>query len=182
MSSFDSECESTEATEVQIAAPPSDLVLSIAPVIDQLLSENKNLSNYHKIVKSQSKMVFSASEVPEISIKDYLTRISFYSKAEDSTFILALIYIDRLCQNQSIMITEYNIHRILFTCILIGIKYNEDQYYDNNYYGQIAGVTMKELCVLEGELLKVLEFNLYVKEEEYIKYYEYLTEMKKNII
>ena len=41
---------------------------------------------------------------------------------------------------------------------------------------------MKELCVLEGELLKVLEFNLYVQEEEYIKYFEYLTEMKKNII
>ena len=179
MSSFDSERSSTDATEIQFQSTSSTLVTSIGTVISKLLIQNKKLPNYQKIVKSQSKMIFSASEVPEIAIDDYLARISFYSKAEDSTFIIALIYIDRICANSSIMITEYNVHRILFTSILIGIKYNEDQYFDNNYYGQIAGVPMKELCYLESELLRVIEFNLYIKDEEYNKYFEYLTELGK---
>ena len=172
MSSFDSERSSTDATEIQFQSTSSTLVTSIGTVISKLLIQNEKLPNYQKIVKSQSKMIFSASEVPEITIDDYLARISFYSKAEDSTFIIALIYIDRICANSSIMITEYNVHRILFTSILIGIKYNEDQYFDNNYYGQIAGVPMKELCYLESELLRVIEFNLYIK--KIIKIYNML--------
>ena len=77
------------------------------------------------------------------------------------------------------MITEYNVHRLLFSSILIGIKYNEDQYYDNTYYSQIAGVTTKELGILEAELLEIIDYNLYVKDEEYKKYFEYLTELTK---
>lgn len=179
MSSFDSERSSTEATEIQFPSPPSPLITSIYFVIEKLLSQNKNFSKYQKIVKSQSKMAFSAYEIPEIDISSYLSRIAFYSKAEDSTFIIALIFIDRICTNGSIMITEYNVHRLLFTSILIAIKYNEDQYYDNTYYSQIAGVTAKELAMLEAELLDSIGYNLYVKDEEYKKYFEYLTELTK---
>ncbi len=179
MSSFDSERSSTEATEVQFNGALSPLITSIDTVIEKLLEQNKQLPNYQKIVKSQSKMVFSAFEIPEIEIDDYLSRIAFYSKAEDSTFIIALIYIDRICSSGSIMITEYNVHRLLFSSILIGIKYNEDQYYDNTYYSQIAGVTTKELGILEAELLEIIDYNLYVKDEEYKKYFEYLTELTK---
>ena len=56
---------------------------------------------------------------------------------------------------------------------------DEDQYYDNTYYSQIAGVTTKELGILEAELLEIIDYNLYVKDEEYKKYFEYLTELTK---
>ena len=179
MSSFDSERSSTDATEVQFNTSPSPLITSIDVVIEKLITQNKKLPTYQKIVKSQSKMVFSAYEIPEIKIADYLSRIAFYSKAEDSTFIIALIFIDRICSSGSIMITEYNVHRLLFTSILIAIKFNEDQYYDNTYYSQIAGVTTKELGVLEVELLDSIGYNLYVRDEEYRKYLAYLTELTK---
>ena len=40
--------------------------------------------------------VFHASTLPVISIHDYLTRFSFYSKCEDDVLIYALIYLDRI--------------------------------------------------------------------------------------
>ena len=87
-------------------------------------------------------MAFSSSIIPNISIEEYLIRIQTYANIEKNTLILSLIYIDRLCKIASITLTYYNIHRILFISILISIKYNEDQYYNNKYYAEIAGVKL----------------------------------------
>ena len=74
-------------------------------------------------------MTFSANSIPNISINDYLTRIQVYSGIEKSTLILSLILIDHLCKKAELILTYYNIHRILFGVVLISIKYNEDSYY-----------------------------------------------------
>ena len=70
--------------------------------------------------------------------------------------------------------TYYNIHRILFSAVLTSIKYNEDCYYENKYYSQIAGVKLKELNILEYNFIKLLDFELYISREIYDKYQIYL--------
>ena len=79
------------------------------------------MDNYKEIVKKQSKMAFSANSIPSISINDYLTRIQVYSGIEKSTLILSLIQIDHLCKKAELILTYYNIHRILFGAVLISI-------------------------------------------------------------
>ena len=121
-------------------------------------------------------MVFSANLIPNISIQDYLIRIQTYSKIEKSTLIISLILIDRICQRANLTLTYYNIHRILFSSILISIKFNEDNYYDNKFYADIAGVKTKELKMLEYTFLSMLHFNLFIKNDLYEKYKDYLEE------
>ena len=115
-------------------------------------------------------MVFYSSDIPTISIKDYLYRIQSLSKVEDNTLILALIYIDKIYEKTSIILTEFNIHRILFTSILIAIKYNEDIFYENNFYAKIAGVTDKELRKMEITFLRLIKFELYANKSLFEKY------------
>ena len=81
-------------------------------------------------------MVFSANSIPGISINDYLIRIQTYSGIEKSTLILSLILIDHICKKTELVLTYYNIHRLVFTSILISLKFNEDTYYDNKYYSE----------------------------------------------
>ena len=126
-----------------------DLIKSISSALTTILEENKKLNNYKEIIKNQSKMVFSASSIPGISIKDYLIRIQTYSCIEKSTLILSLILIDHICKKSNLILTYYNIHRVLFGSILISIKFNEDSYYDNKFYSEIAGVKLKELKSIE---------------------------------
>ena len=47
-----------------------ELIEAISQTLTTILDDNKNLENYKEIVKNQSKMVFSANTVPNISIKD----------------------------------------------------------------------------------------------------------------
>ena len=119
-------------------------------------------------------MIFSSNSIPNISIKDYLIRIQTYSCIEKSTLVLALILIDHLNKKSELILTYYNIHRILFGAILISIKLNEDSYYDNKFYSQIAGVSMKELKMIEYTFLELNNFNVFVDNNEYEQYIKYL--------
>jgi len=184
--SFESEYDSNDEEEdtkaekrnqedsPQIKIPNYDLIRAISITLTSILNTNKNLDDYKEIIKSQSRQVFSATIIPGISIQDYLIRIQTYSNIEKSTLIICLIYIDRFCNKGKVTLTYYNIHRILFSAILMSIKYNEDSFYDNKYYSQIAGVKVKELQILEYNFIKLLNCELYVSREVYDKYQVYL--------
>ena len=85
--------------------------------------------------------------------------------------IIALIYIDRLSENKNIKLSIYNVHRILFTAVLLAIKYNEDEIYENNIFAEIFGVSNKELNNLESEFLDLIEFNLFITKKIFQLYY-----------
>jgi hypothetical protein len=151
-----------------------NLIKSISSALTTILKENKKLDNYKDIVKKQSKMVFSANSIPGISLEDYLIRIQTYSGIEKSTLILSLILIDHICKKSGLIITYYNIHRLLFGSVLISIKYNEDTYYDNKFYSEIAGVKLKELKMIEYSFLELSDFNVFVDKGEFEQYRLYL--------
>ena len=167
--------ETSKESLTDSSSPSNDLLIqSISKTLSLILEQNKKLNDYNQIVMLQSKMVFSAHSIPKISLFDYLTRIQTYSSIEAPTLICSLIYIDRICDIAGITLTYYNIHRILFAAVLTSIKYNEDVFYDNNYYAQVAGVRTKELKMIEYNFLELIEFNLFILEEEYLKYKNYL--------
>ena len=151
-----------------------NLINAISKTLTTILENNKKLKNYRDILKKQSMMYFSANSIPNITIKDYLIRIQNYSGMEKSTLILSMILIDHMCKKSNIVLTVYNIHRILFSSVLISIKYNEDSYYDNTYYAQIAGIKPNELKILEYKFLELNDFDIYVKDIEYEQYEKYL--------
>jgi hypothetical protein len=61
---------------------------------------------------------------------------------------------------------------------MTAIKFNEDDYYSNNYYAKIGGVSLQEANCLECEFLKLIQFDLYVKTELYDKYHNYMLHYK----
>ena len=160
--------------EIEIV-PNMDLINAISKTLLTILNNNESLKNYREIVKKQNMMCFSANSVPNISIKDYLIRIQNYSQMEKSTLILSLILIDKMCKKSNIALTIYNIHRILFSSVLISIKYNEDSYFDNTFYAQIAGIKPNELKLLEYKFLEFNDFNVYTNDYDYEQYEKYLS-------
>ena len=156
-----------------------DLIKSISQILETILNNNKRLENYKEIIKKQRKIPFSSRIIPKISLEDYLIRIQSYANMEKNSLITGLIYIDRLCQEANITLTDYNIHRILFISILLSIKFNEDKYFENRYYADIAGVTLKELNYLEYKYVKMIHFQFYVNDKVLKNYKLYLDNMNQ---
>lgn len=157
----------------------NSLQLSISLAIEQLLSENRKQKYYTSKIREQSKMIFSSSNIPKISILEYLNRIVNYTKIEDSTLITSIIYLDSVTQN-GIHLTDYNIHTLLLICILIAIKMNEDDIYTNEYYAEVAGISLKKLNKIEHEFLNMNKFKLFVDKDIFEQYQQYLSNFYLN--
>jgi hypothetical protein len=109
-------------------------------------------------------------EEPNISITKYIRRLIKYSNPEPSTLILAVIYFDRICNNGKINLCYSNVYKLILISLVLAIKYNEEYFESNEFYGKVGGLKIKSINKLEVHALKVLKFNLYVKEEIYETY------------
>ena len=142
------------------------LIEKISDTIEYIIEEN---------TKSKKDInVFCTRKNPNISLKDYLTRIQKYTNLEDSTLIISLIYIDRVLNTTDIELNNYDIHKLVFTAIIIAIKYHEDEIYNNSFYAKVGGISGKELNKLEYYFLSFIDFNLFVGADEFKNYCRYL--------
>ncbi|RYG53553.1 hypothetical protein EON66_08370, partial [archaeon] len=89
-------------------------------------------------------------------------------------FVLALVYIDRLIQRNSLLLNSLNVHRIIITAVMLAAKFFDDQYYNNAYYAKVGGVPTSEVNSLELEFLFCINFTLHVPTDVYEKYYSEL--------
>lgn len=78
-----------------------------------LLNEIVNDNSEDGVMEFSKKpmIIFTAKKPPSISILAYLERILKYCKLEDSTMVVALILIDRLCDMNNFQMNKNNIHR-----------------------------------------------------------------------
>ena len=83
----------------------------------------------------------------------------FYKKCDNYVYTLSKVY---------------HSNYFLLMSLIISIKYNEDLIFDNKYYSEVAGVSIKEFNSLESEFLTIINFDLYIPDEEFFKYKFYL--------
>jgi len=120
---------------------------------------------------------FSSKVAPKINISSYLSRISTHIPLSDSSFILALVYIDRIGKQGSTCRTAVNSKswvRLVITAIMLASKYLEDEgdlHYNNAAYAKVGGLGVQELDLLETHFLKLLDWKLFVTEAEYMQFY-----------
>ena len=69
-----------------------------------------------------------------------------------------LIYIDRLCELNNFIVNSYNVYKILFSSLIMAIKYNEDEFYDNKFYAKVGGLSLNEMNNLEINYLSLIDF------------------------
>jgi hypothetical protein len=100
----------------------------------------------------------------------YCRRILKYASCSNSCFILSLIYIDRLIQRNSFVLSELNVHRVVITSILLAAKFFDDAYYNNAYYAKVGGVLVSEMNGLEVDFLFRINFSLHFTPQEFEQY------------
>lgn len=144
------------------------LLHSIPLLILEILEENKA-----KDVKTNDN-IFMAQYPPSVKITDYLERLAKYTKLENSTLIIMLIYLDRIADEFSNELTYKNIHRLVFSAVIAAIKYNEDDYYSNEFYAKVGGIKLNEANDLEEAFCVGMEFAFFVSIELFERYKSYL--------
>lgn len=162
--------KSTTAASLINSSENSNLIEIISFSLLEKITKNKEIKNYKEKIKSQKKSLFTSKKIPNISIGDYLARIKKFTNINDSTLIICLIYLDRYLKINKIILTEFNVHRLFFSSLLIAIKYNEDYFYTNKFYSNVSGLKCSELNKLELKFSTEIKFDLFVDKNLYEKY------------
>jgi len=143
----------------------------LSHVFNQLCLRNDPLSSNNTRPCSN---FYSSTPCP-LKIKPFLTRIANYSGCSNESLVLSLIYIDRLTvNNDKYMMTSHSFQRLVMTSILIAVKFYDDVFYKNSFYGIVGGVSCKELNMLEMRFLFEIKFDLFVRKRLYTRYHNCL--------
>ncbi|XP_074263165.1 cyclin-U2-1 [Silene latifolia] len=159
--------------------PNTPLVISVlAALIERHMARNERITRNCKwalVSKDAKTRVFDAYEAPDMTIQSFLERIFRYTKAGPSVYVVAYVYIDRLCQNYpGFKISPSNVHRLLITTIMVASKYVEDMNYRNSYFARVGGLTTQEMNKLEVDFLFLMGFKLHVNVSVFESYCSHL--------
>lgn len=107
--------------------------------------------------------VYDSHIVPDIQLSDYLYRIMTMSKCLYRDVVVALVYIDKLINNEVISgISFHNIHRLLAVAIMTSTKFYDDVPFSNKSWSKIVGMNLRELNSTETHFLQALNLELNV--------------------
>ena len=113
------------------------------------------------------------------NIQDYLLFLFENLQLELSTFILALIYIDR--NPLELCLTRKTFHLLLFVAFVVALKINEDRIMSHKVMCSLIDIPMTLLRNLDSNFLEAIDYNLYVDEETYKEYALSIRELILNV-
>ena len=151
------------------------IIKNISELLEDIYDENTKNFKENNTGENLNIKPFLSKNIPQISIKDYLERLYKHTKISCSTIILILIYIDRICNIQKFKLTYFNIHKLILASMIIANKFNEDEQYTTKFYSKLGGLPIAEIAFLEYNFFFLLNFNLFVKDELYKKYSDYIS-------
>ena len=166
-----------EATPLKIKEHPNiyqcediDLIESISSLIEDTIKRNLAKKKYSK------KSVFFCEEakIPDISIYNFIYYIYSYLNLEFSSIVLSLISINRLLERTKDQLSKNNFYKLFITSCFLNSKLNEEPFYDYEFYALAGKIDKNELIFLEKEYFEMIDYKLFVNNEVYQRYYDFI--------
>lgn len=153
-----------------------EYMYKINDLIQEMILDFHENNNHKKRGNKSNDSIFNVKISPPMGFLDYLLRIEKYLEPEKSSIILAVIYIDYLFSNSALnlYISWRIIYKLFFISLLVAIKFNEDDHYNNCFFAKVGGISIQELNMLEAEFCKLIDFDFFVDEDNFNEYWKYL--------
>lgn len=97
----------------------------------------------------------------------FVERVVMTSRVDPSSVYLALIYLRRAQMRVRFAVNEHNVHRLFTAALLLAAKFWEDQPLHTKWWSTFTGFTTRLVCRMEEEFISLLDWDLFVRPEEY---------------
>ncbi len=122
------------------------------------------------------------SIIEKNDIENFIIRCIQLLDIEEEILILSMMTLDKLLK-KNLLLCENNLHKVIFICIMETHKYyNDNDYISNSDYSKICGISTDELLKMELEFMNIIDFNMNINEDDYIKYCDKIKKFWLNIL
>ena len=149
-----------------------ELIESVSSLIEDIIKRNMN----KKKLSKKSVFFCEDSEIPDISIHNYIYFIYTYLNLEFSSILLSVISINRFLEINKDYLSKNNFYKLFIASCLLNSKLNEEPLYFYDYYAKAGRIDKNELIILENEYFKMIDYKLFVNEDIYKRYYNFIKE------
>ena len=145
--------------------------------VPQSLDLGQNIANVlTRIVKANDcveppRTIFHSKNIPGISLHNYINRLTHYSKCSPETLVIALIYVEKYITKQNDELFSRNVHKLFFIGMVVAAKFNDDLKLANDSFAKLGGMSKLDLCILETQFLKDIDFEVYVSSSDFLNYF-----------
>ncbi|KAJ5240039.1 hypothetical protein N7468_004658 [Penicillium chermesinum] len=151
---------------------PSDLVRLISSMLMELVQINDRTS-----LPQGQQTRFHSRSPPQISVHDYLQRLTTHAKLPPAILLTIVYYLDRLCAlYPAFTVSNLSIHRFLIVSATVASKGLSDQFWTNKTYARIGGISTTELAMLELEFLFKVNWQIVPDPQVLVDYYQHLVD------
>ncbi len=141
------------------------LIKVMPSIFKKIIKKNKD--------KGKSKpSVFDCTYEVSMSFEDYFIRLVELSEIESNTLIYAFMLIDLITENNKVIISNVNIHKLVFTSIYVSMKLLEDEIYNEKHFAIASGIEPEEIALLEKEFLDKLNYSIIVQRSSFETYFD----------
>lgn len=111
--------------------------------------------------------VFELAYIPKTTPVEFLTTKIKNINLPISTYVRALIYIDRLVSNAPGIFDGMTFYKIFLTALVIAAKMDFDDFNRFAMFAVLAGIRVQELYVAEIAFLEAIKYDLDVSDEAF---------------
>ena len=167
--------------------PKNGLIETILMIINKILDYTSTLEQKMPSIFDENKEIQNECESDKLNTssssndenvtfndKNYTLHDYFYYWVEKLDFnenllILTMMNIDKFL-SKNFILTPNNVKNILFSCMVLTQKSNEDETIYDKDYAKIFKIKTDELINMELEFLKIIDYRLFVSGEEFDNY------------
>ena len=162
-----------------------NLKFTFYAILETILEYSSTLENtvssvFDKISKinGEDKLrLRSKIDIDQNNFEDFFIFCAKKFKIDDDILVLTMMNIDKILSNNNFLLTYQNINRLFYTCLMVTQKYYEDNSYNNKSYADLVGISCDELLDMEMEYMNLVDYQLFIKEDEFQKYKRKMSEL-----
>jgi hypothetical protein len=132
-----------------------------------------------------SRDLLTLRQAPALPLERFVAHFCRTASVEQSTLIVVAAYMIRLaskpvphhhdhssgacvpCAAVAVNVNPCNVHRLFSACAVLACKFVNDRVYPMSYYAAQLQLKPDDLRLLEGEVCRLLDFNLVVHGQEF---------------
>ena len=162
-----------------------NLKFTFYAILETILEYSSTLGNtassvFDKISKingEEKLRLRSKMDIDQNNFEDFFIFCAKKLKIDDDILVLTMMNIDKILSNNNFLLTYQNINRLFYTCLMVTQKYYEDNSYNNKSYADLVGISCDELLDMEMEYMSLVDYQLFIKEDEFQKYKRKMSEL-----
>ena len=162
-----------------------NLKFTFFSILETILEYSSTLENivpsvFDKISKinGEGKIKFkSKMDIDQNNFEDFFKFCAKKFKIDDDILVLTMMNIDKIISNNNFPLTYQNVNRFFYTCLMVTQKYYEDNSYNNKLYADLVGISCDELLDMEMEYMNLVDYHLFIKDDEFEKYKKKMSEL-----